>query len=76
VPRFGESVISVPVTVSMMNVVRQVLGAVDSTSPVPEKIRFSLEGKLNGTGFSAVRFKSRGELQLPSTPPAPDSARS
>ena len=74
IPRFGESVIPVPVTVSMMNVVRQVLGAVDSTSPVPEKIRFSLEGKLNGAGFSTVRFRSHGELKLPGTPRAPDSA--
>jgi LEA14-like dessication related protein len=74
VPRFGESVIAVPVTVSMLNVVRQVMGAMDPGATPSDKIRFSLEGKLNGPGFRATRFESRGELKLPGAPqPAPDS---
>jgi LEA14-like dessication related protein len=73
VPRFGETVLSVPVTASMLSVMRQVLGAMDSKLPPPEKIRFSLEGKLNGTGFNALRFRSQGELKLP-PPPTPDPA--
>ena len=76
VPRFGESVIVVPVTVSMMNIVRQVLGAIDSQAPPPEKIHFTLEGKLNGSGFSSVRFKSKGDLELPApTAPATGEAQ-
>jgi LEA14-like dessication related protein len=72
VPRFGESVIGVPVTISMLNVVKQVLGAMGPKDSPVDKIRYTLEGKLNGTGFGSHRFTSRGELQLPSTPPTPD----
>ena len=74
VPRFGEAVVAVPVTVSMMNVVRQIVGAMDDKAAPPEKVRYSLEGKLHGTGFSALRFKSQGELTLPGTPQVADSA--
>jgi LEA14-like dessication related protein len=74
VPRFGEAVVAVPVTVSMLNVVRQIMGAMDDKAAPPEKVRYSLEGKLHGTGFSALRFKSQGEFALPGAPKAPDSA--
>jgi LEA14-like dessication related protein len=73
VPRFGEAVVAVPVTVSMMNVVRQIVGAMDDKAAPPEKVRYSLEGKLHGTGFSALRFKSQGEFALPGAPQALDS---
>jgi LEA14-like dessication related protein len=74
VPRFGEAVVAIPVTVSMLNVVRQIMGAMDDKAAPPEKVRYSLEGKLHGTGFSALRFKSQGEFALPGAPKAPDSA--
>ncbi len=74
VPRFGEAVIAVPVTVSVVNIVRHVLSTMDGNAPPPEKIHFSLEGKLNGSGFSSLRFKSQGDLQLPTpTPPTADN---
>ena len=57
VPRFGEAVIAVPVTVSMLNVMRQVIGAIDAGTEPPEKVRYSLEGKQHGSGFSSMRFK-------------------
>lgn len=63
VPRFGESVIGVPVTVSVLRMVRQVIGMLDG-KPV-DKITYSLEGKLSGTGLSAWRFSSSGEFELP-----------
>ena len=74
VPRFGEAVVAVPVTVSMLNVMRHVIGAMDDKAAPPDKVRYSLEGKLHGTGFSALRFKSQGEFALPGAPQAPDSA--
>jgi LEA14-like dessication related protein len=75
VPRFGEAVLAVPVTISMLDIAREVIGAMDSGPGPLESIRFSLEGKLHGPGFRTHRFKSQGELQLPE-PPAPtaDSA--
>jgi LEA14-like dessication related protein len=74
VPRFGEAVVAVPVTVSMLNVMRHVIGAMDDKVAPPDKVRYSLEGKLHGTGFSTLRFKSQGEFALPGAPQAPDSA--
>jgi LEA14-like dessication related protein len=73
VPRFGEAVVAVPVTVSMLNVMRHVIGAMDDKAAPPDKVHYSLEGKLHGTGFSSLRFKSQGEFTLPGAPQAPDS---
>lgn len=63
VPRFGEAVISVPVTVSALRMARQVMGMMDG-EPV-DKIRYDMSGKLNGAGFGYVRFRSQGEFTLP-----------
>ena len=51
VPRFGEAIVTVPVTVSLMRMVRQVAGMLDG-KPV-DKITYSMSGKLNGPGISA-----------------------
>jgi LEA14-like dessication related protein len=64
VPRFGEAVIGVPVTVSAFRMARQMMGMLDG-KPV-DKIRYDMSGKLNGAGFSTVRFQSQGEFALPS----------
>jgi len=69
VPRFGEAVITVPVTVSVLRMVRQVMGVLDG-KPV-ETIRYEMNGKLSGTGFSSARFQSQGEFELPKSAPAP-----
>jgi LEA14-like dessication related protein len=63
VPRFGEAVIGVPVTVSVLRMVRTVAGMVDG-KPV-DKITYSMQGKLDGPAFRAWRFKSQGEFKLP-----------
>ena len=67
VPRFGEAVVEVPVTISAMNIARQVMGAMGG-KPI-EKVDYVLNGKLNGSLFSTVRFKSAGTLDLPRTMP-------
>jgi LEA14-like dessication related protein len=72
VPRFGETVISVPVTTSALRMVHQALGMMDGKGT--GKVTYSLTGKLNGSGFGSVRFESSGDLQLPTAPPAADSA--
>jgi LEA14-like dessication related protein len=64
VPRFGESVVSIPVTISMLAVARQAMSAMNSGT-VPDKIPYELSGKLSGSLFSSVRFSSKGELELP-----------
>lgn len=63
VPRFGESVIEVPVTASAFRMARQALGMMKGG--VGSTIKYQLTGKLNGSGFSSVRFKNEGDLELP-----------
>jgi len=62
VPRFGEAIVSVPVTVSVLRMVRQALGMMDG-KPV-DKVTYEMSGKLNGPAFSTARFKSQGEFDL------------
>ena len=63
VPRFGESVVAIPVTVSVLrvasNAIRMFGGA-----PI-DRVTYRLEGKLNGPMFGATYFQSQGELNLP-----------
>ncbi|HKA46469.1 MAG TPA: LEA type 2 family protein [Burkholderiales bacterium] len=64
VPRFGESVIGVPVTVSTLRLALQAVGfMLDGMST--EKINYKLEGKLDGPVFGSTRFKAQGEFALP-----------
>lgn len=63
VPRYGESVITVPVTVPFLAIIRQV---VELTHGTPDnKVTYRLRGHLGGTGLGVVRFDTRGELLLP-----------
>lgn len=72
VPRFGESVIAVPVTVSVLRMVRHALGMLDG-QPM-DKVTYSLSGKLNGPIFAVARFASEGEIDLRTvTTPTPDA---
>lgn len=67
VPRFGEAVVAVPVTISAFRMARQVVGAIGAMERGAgvDKIRYELRGKLSGAGFSSVRFGSQGEVALP-----------
>ncbi|HLS57543.1 MAG TPA: LEA type 2 family protein [Burkholderiaceae bacterium] len=62
VPRFGEAVITVPMSVSVGAMIRQVIGIATG-----ERVRtdYQLRGKLAGPGFGGHRFESKGEVQLP-----------
>jgi LEA14-like dessication related protein len=71
VPRFGETVVAVPVTVSVLRMVRHVAGLLDG-QPV-EKITYEMSGKLNGGMFGTERFSSRGEFNLPADARVPDA---
>jgi len=68
VPAFGESVIEVPVTASAMRMAHQVFGMVRGSGP-PEKLQYSMTGKLNGGVFGTQRFEAAGEFSL--KPPEP-----
>ena len=69
VPAFGESVIEVPVTLSVLRMVRQVVGVLDG-QPV-DKVNYEMSGKLNGGLFGTHRFETRGEFELPASATEP-----
>jgi hypothetical protein len=65
VPRFGETVIAVPMTISTLRVALQAVGRMHDGQP-PEKLKYKLKGRLGGTGFGSVGFATEGELDLAS----------
>ncbi len=65
VPRFGETVIEVPVTISGFRMARQAMGMMRDGGAGLEKISYEMSGKLNGSAFNTVRFKTKGEFELP-----------
>jgi LEA14-like dessication related protein len=71
VPAFGETVIGVPVTVSVIGVVSEALGILGGK--LPDKISYEMSGKLNSAASGTLRFKSQGELMLPSSLPSGDT---
>ncbi len=62
VPRYGESVLVVPVSISAMNAVRQALVFADGKPR--EAVPYVLRGKLAGGAFGAVRFTKEGSIAL------------
>ena len=59
---FGEAIVAVPVTVSVLRMVRQVAGMLDG-EPV-DRISYQMSGKLSGGLFSTERFSVSGEFSL------------
>ena len=68
IPRYGEVVVTVPVTVSAFAMVRQAIGFASGDR---SKIDYVLRGKIGGSTFGSVRFESKGELDLPQSSSAP-----
>ena len=63
VPRFGEALVSIPVTVSAVAVMRQALGVMDSKAV--DSVPYALRGRLAGGLMGDVRFSDKGVLSLP-----------
>jgi LEA14-like dessication related protein len=62
IPRFGEAVLEVPVTVSAMAILRQAYAMATGDNA---RLSYVARGKLSGSGFGAARFESRGDFDLP-----------
>ena len=62
VPRFGETFVDVPVTVSALGEVRQAIGLYGAPD---RKLDTVLKGRLSGSSFDDLRFEWRGELAMP-----------
>ena len=62
VPRYGESVLTIPVTASFIGMVRQ--GLQFMTDDTPDDVRYEIEGKLEGGVFGTRRFSDEGRFTL------------
>ncbi len=63
IPRFGEGVLDVPVTISTLRVALQAFGHMrDGTAP--EKIKYKVKGRLSSSSFGSTSFATEGELDL------------
>jgi LEA14-like dessication related protein len=65
VPRFGESVIAVPLTVPAFAAVRQAFGLIDSAQS--GQLPYVLRGRLAGGVTGGTRFLDQGTLSLPTS---------
>lgn len=61
VPRYGEVLVKLPITVSALGDVRQAIGLYGAPD---RKLDTTLRGRLAGT-FDDLRFEWRGELAMP-----------
>jgi LEA14-like dessication related protein len=62
VPAFGETLITVPVTVSVWSIAGQAMGLLSGKAM--NKITYAMRGKLSSGTFGALPFKSQGELNV------------
>ncbi|MCU0773992.1 MAG: LEA type 2 family protein [Ideonella sp.] len=62
VPRFGESILTIPVTVTAMAVVRQLIGLATGDRA---RVDYRLRGRLSGGLLGTVSFRDEGEVDLP-----------
>lgn len=63
IPRFGETIVNVPVTISTLRMILYAVGMIDG-KPI-DKVTYKLDGKLDGPAFGSTRFHSQGEIKLP-----------
>jgi LEA14-like dessication related protein len=63
VPRFGETIVKVPVSISAFRMARQAMDAINNE--YRGKLAYELSGKLARPAFRSVRFEAQGELTLP-----------
>lgn len=70
VPRYGETVLAVPVSISALRMARQAMGVL--TDEYRGKLAYEISGRLGGSGLGGMRFSSAGEFTLPAELSATD----
>lgn len=64
VPRYSEVVVSVPVSVSAMSVLRQGLSFANGDR---SSITYAIRGKIGGSMLGSTSFKTNGQVELPTS---------
>ena len=67
IPKFGESVLELPLTVPATAILRQIFGLI---SGVPSKATYRVHGFLNTGTFGRAPFDSTGQIDLPEPAPS------
>lgn len=62
VPRYGETELTVPVTISAFNVARQLIALVNESDN--DQVNYRVRGKLEAGLFGTRRFTDEGTIQL------------
>jgi LEA14-like dessication related protein len=73
VPRFGERMIAVPMTISATALVRQALSLVAGRDQPRIRIDYAVRGRLGGAPLGGYRFESAGEVEWPPQASGPAS---
>lgn len=69
VPRYGQRVLTIPVTISAFDVARQIVGFMSGDDP--SEVSYRVRGKLEGGLFRTRRFTDEGFFTLAPPPGAP-----
>lgn len=64
VPRYSEIVVSVPVSVSAMSVLRQGLSFANGDR---SSVTYAIRGKIGGSMLGSTTFKTNGQVELPTS---------
>jgi hypothetical protein len=72
-PRFGETLLAVPVSVSGLAVAREAV-ALLRPGAEPQRIEFAARGRLGGSAFGTHRFAARAEVDWPPRPAGTSAA--
>jgi len=64
VPRYSEIVVSVPVPVSAMSVLRQGLSFANGDR---SSVTYAIRGKIGGSMLGSTTFKTNGQVELPTS---------
>jgi LEA14-like dessication related protein len=67
VPRFGETLVRIPLTLSAYSALRQAWGVSNSQS-LQKGLPYELSGKLGGGLLGTVRFNEKGLIDWPQAP--------
>ena len=64
-PRYGETVITIPVAISAFSAAQQLFGIMGGTTT--SELTYRVSGKLQGESFGALKFSDEGRFQMPGT---------
>jgi LEA14-like dessication related protein len=67
VPRYGEAIFTIPVTISAFDMMRQVFGFMEADAS--GEVRYRVRGKLEGGWLGTRRFSNEGTMRLPDRRP-------